>query len=177
MNPKVLAVVIALLAILASGAYLFYAPAHVTLSITDPPPQPYDNSITAIQVTFSRIDIHAAGAGNDSGWHTIMSGGTVNLLNVLNISQIIGSSTIPAGKYGEIRFFINQTIITINGENIPYMVPSANQTGFKVAITGGGFQVMGGLSATVQLDLSFKNSEILNNPQHTLTPVATATVK
>ncbi len=177
MNGKVVAVALAVLAILAGGAYLFYAPAHVTLSITDPPPQPYDSSITAIEVTFTRIEIHAAGAGNESGWHTLMSGGTVNLLNVLNASQVLGSSTVPAGKYSEIRFFINKTIITINGVNVPYTVPSANQTGFKVAITGGGFQVMGGLSATVLLDLAFKNNEILNNPQHTLTPVATATVK
>ena len=166
-----------MLGILAGGAYLFYAPAHVTLSITDPPPQPYDSSITAIEVTFTRIEVHTAGAGNESGWHSILSGGTVNLLNVLNVSQVLGSSTVPAGKFGEIRFFINQTIITISGVNIPYTVPSTNQTGFKVVITGGGFQVMGGLSVTVLLDLAFKNNEILNDPQHILTPVATATVK
>jgi len=106
-----------------------------------------------------------------------MSGGTVNLLNVLNISQVLGTTSVPAGKYGEVRFTVNQTIITINGVNIPYTVPSANQTGFKVVITGGGFQVMGGLSVTVLLDLAFKNNEILNNPQHNLTPVATARVK
>jgi len=177
LNGKVVAVALAVLAILAGGAYLFFAPAHVTLSITDPPPQPYDSSITAIEVIFTRIEIHAAGAGNESGWHILMSGGTVNLLNVLNISQVLGTTSVPAGKYSEVRFIVNQTIITVNGVNIPYTVPSANQTGFKVVITGGGFQVMGGLSVTVLLDLAFKNNEILNNPQHVLTPVATATVK
>ena len=101
----------------------------------------------------------------------------MNLLNVLNISQVLGTTTVPAGKYSEIRFFLYQTIITINAVNIPYTVPSASQTGFKVVITGGGFQVMGGLSVTVLLDLAFKNNEILNNPQHILAPVATATVK
>src|SRR5262249_28968199 len=143
----------------------------------DPPPQPYDSSITSITVTFSRVEIHSAGGGNDSGWHTIMTSGTVDLLTVLNVSKVLGTANVPAGKYTEIRFFISQTIITINGVNVAYSVPSANQTGFKVPITGGDFQVVGGLSANVQLDLAFRDSEIINNPSLTLTPVATATVK
>ena len=46
----------------------------------------------------------------------------------------------------------------------------------KIPITGGGFQVYGGLTASVILDLSFKNNEILSNPTGKLNPVATATV-
>ncbi len=176
MNGKLVAVILAVLAISAAGGYLLYAPARVTLKLMDPPPQPYDNSITSITVTFSKIEIHSAGAGNDSGWHTLMNSGTVDLLTALNVSQVLGTTSIPGGKYTQIRFFISQTIITINGVNVAYNVPSANQTGFKIAITGGGLQVMGGLPATVVLDLAFKNSEILNNPQLTLSPVATATV-
>jgi len=177
LNGKIVAVVLALLALSAGGAYLLYAPGRLTLSIMDPPPQPYDSSITAITVTFTRIEIHSAGGGNNSGWHTIMSGGTVDLLKVLNVSQVLGTTSIPAGKYTEIRFFINQTFITISGVKVAYSVPSANQTGFKVPITSGGVQVVGGLSANIQLDLAFKNNEILNNPQLILNPVATARVK
>ncbi len=176
MNGKILAVILVVLAISGVGAYLLYGAARVTMSIMDPPPQQYDSSITAITVTFSKIEIHSAGAGNDSGWHTIMTSGTVNLLTVLNVSKVLGSASIPAGKYTEIRFFISQTIITISGVDVPYSVPSANQTGFKVPITGGGLQVMGGLSGSVTLDLAFRNSEIMNNAQLMLTPVATATV-
>ncbi len=106
-----------------------------------------------------------------------MTGGTVDLMRLLNVSQVLGTTSIPAGKYTEIRFSISQTIITVNGVNVDYTVPSANQTGFKVPITAGGLQVIGGLSANVQLDLAFKNSDIINNPQHVLSPVATATVK
>ena len=171
-----MAVILAILAISAAGAYLLYAPARVTLSIMDPPPQPYDSSISAITVTFSKIEIHSAGAGNDSGWHTLTTSGTVNLLTVLNVSKVLGTSNVPAGKYTEIRFFISQVTITISGVNVNYTVPSANQTGFKVTITGGGLQVIGGLSGSVTLDLAFRNSEIISNTQLTLTPVATATV-
>ena len=176
MNAKLVAVVLAVLTILAGGAYLFYATAHVSLSIADPPPQPYSPSITAITITFTKIEIHAAGGDNNSGWHTLMTSGSVNLLTVLNVSKVLGVSNLPAGKYDEIRFFASQAVITINGVDITYTIPSAGQTGFKVPITGGGFQVMGGLSASLQLDLAFKNSEIIGNTNLTLTPVATATV-
>jgi|SRR5215467_1086525 len=175
MNGKLVAVILAVLAITAAGGCLLYAPANVTLKLMDPPPQSYDSSITSITVTFSKIEIHSAGGGNASGWHTLMTSGTVNLLTVLNVSKALSTTSIPAGKYTEIRFFISQTIITINGVNVGYSVPSANQTGFKVPITGGGLQVIGGLSGSVTLDLAFKDSEILNNPSLILNPVATAT--
>ncbi len=168
---------LAVLAVAAGGAFLLYAPAPVTLSIIDPPPESYSGTISAITITFTKIEIHAAGAGNDSGWHTLTTGATVNLLSVLNVSKVLGTSSIPAGKYTEIRFFASTAIITINGVNVTYTIPSAGQTGFKVPITGGGLQVVGGVSASVQLDLGFRNSEIISNPQLTLTPVATATVK
>ncbi len=141
----------------------------------DPPPETYSSSITAITITFTKIEVHAANAGNDSGWHTLTTGGAVDLLSVLNAAQVLGTSNIPPGKYSEIRFFTSQAIITISGTDITYTIPSA-QTGFKLVITGGGFQVMGGQSINVTLDLAFRNTEILNNPQRTLTPVATATV-
>ncbi len=176
MNRKILAVVLALVAASASTGFLFYGPAYVKLGVIDPPPQPYDPSISAITVTFTRIEVHVANASEQSGWHTLSTGGTVNLLSVLNVQQVLGTSSVPAGKYTEIRFFASQAIITINGTPVTYSIPGGNQTGFKIAITGGGFQVLGGQTVNVQLDLAFRNSKIMNNPQHILTPVATAKV-
>jgi len=46
----------------------------------------------------------------------------------------------------------------------------------KVPITGGGFQAYGALTVNVELDLSFRTTEILNNTTSTLNPVATAKV-
>ncbi len=176
MNRKILAVVLALVAASASTGFLFYGPAYVKLGVIDPPPQPYDPSISAITVMFTRIEVHVANASEQSGWHTLSTGGTVNLLSVLNVQQVLGTSSVPAGKYTEIRFFASQAIITINGTPVTYSIPGGNQTGFKIAITGGGFQMLGGQTVNVQLDLAFRNSEIVNNPQHILTPVATAKV-
>jgi Domain of unknown function (DUF4382) len=168
-----LAIVLIIVVVAAVGGYLLYAPATVNLSVKDAPPEPYDPSISAIYVTFVSVELHVANAGNSSGWHTIVQNSTVNLIQVLNVSKVIGSAHVPQGKYTELRFNASQAIVTINGVNVTYNIPSGS---FKVPITGGGFQIVGGQTVNVQLDLAFRNSEILNNPTKTLTPVATAKV-
>ncbi len=175
MARKILAILTIILGASSSIAYLYYAPSHLILSITDPPPISYSNNITAIYVTLTTIEIHAADADNNSGWHTLAMDVTLNLMTLLSASKLLGTAQLPPGRYSEIRFFASQAIITINGTNTTYTIPSGNQTGIKVPVTGGGFHIYGGQSMTVQLDLSL-NNEIMNNPTMTLTPVATAKV-
>jgi hypothetical protein len=160
----------------ASVLYLYYMPSHLTLAIADPPPSPYSNNVTAIYVSVSEVDIHAASADNNSGWHTIASSFTLNLMSVLSTSKLLGTTTLPPGKYSELRFYASDAVIILNGVNLTYSIPGGGQTGIKVVIPNGGFHIYGGQSLTVQLDLSFNNSEIMNNPTMKLNPVATATV-
>ena len=169
-----LAIAIALVAIVAgaSAGFLLYGPSNVQVSIRDPPQSPYSSSVSAIYVTFTSIDVHTANAGNGSGWHQIASNASINLLTVLNVSRVLGKASLPAGKYTELRFNISQVIVTISSVNITYSVPSGS---LKVPITTGGFQAYAALTVNVELDLSFKDSEILAMNGH-LTPVATATV-
>ena len=169
-----LAIAIALVVIVAgaSTGFLFYGPSNAQVSIRDPPQSPYSSSISAIYVTFSSIDVHTANAGNDSGWHRIVSSASINLLTVLNVSSVLGKASLPAGKYTELRFNISQVVVTISSVNFTYTIPSGS---FKVPITNGGFQAYAALTVNVQLDLSFKDSEILSMNGH-LTPVATAEV-
>ncbi len=101
MNRKILAVMIVAVGVTALSGYAFYAPASVKLSITDPPPQPYDPSITAIIITLTKVEIHAAHAGEQSGWHTLATGSTVDLWTVLSVPHALGTSALP--KYAEIR--------------------------------------------------------------------------
>lgn len=170
-----LAIAIALVVIVAgaSGGFLFYGPSNVQVSIRDPPQSPYSSSISAIYVTFTSIDVHTANARNDSGWHQIASSATINLFTVLNVSSVLGKASLPAGKYTELRFNISQVIVTISSANFTYTIPSGS---LKIPITGGGFQAYAALTVNVELDLSFKTSEILANPNGNLTPVATARV-
>src|SRR2546425_12622008 len=168
----VLALVLVLVVVGGVVGFLFYAPSNVQISIRDPPQQSYDTSIAAIFVTLTSIDIHAANAGSDSGWHTITTGATVNLFTVLNVSKVLGKASLPAGKYTELRFNVSKVVVTISGVNVTYTIPSGS---LKIPITGTGAQAYGSLTVNVELDLSFKTSEILS-PTLTLNPVATARV-
>lgn len=176
MARKALAIATIILGASISVLYLYYAPSHLTLSIADPPPNGYSSSITAIYVNISEIDIHTAGADNNSGWHTIATSESLNLMSIISASKLLGTTSLPAGKYSDLRFFTSQAVITINGANSTYTIPSGGQTGIKVPIPNGGFHIYGGQTLNVQLDLSFNNNQILNNPTKTLAPVATATV-
>jgi hypothetical protein len=169
----ILAIALVLVAVGAVAGVLFEAPSNTQISIRDPPPQPYDPTIQAIYVTFTSIEVHVANAGANSGWTTINSGAAVNLFTVLNVSKVLGSAQVPAGKYTELRFNVSKVIITISGINVTFTIPSGS---LKVPITNGGFQAYGALNVNVELDLSFKTNEILNNPTLTLNPVATAKV-
>jgi len=173
MNRKIIAIVLIVIAAGGVAGFLFYGPSNVSLSVKDPPPQSYDGSISAIVVSFSKIELHAANAGNDSGWHTVVTSGSINLMTVLTVSKVLGSAMIPAGRYNELRFFASTANITIAGVTVTYTIASGGTSGLKVPIQGG-FQVVGGQSLTVQLDFAFKNSEIMANGM--LNPVVSATV-
>jgi hypothetical protein len=172
-KKMVLALVLVLVVVGGVVGFLFYAPSNVQISIRDPPQQPYDPSIQAIYVTFTSIDIHTANAASDSGWHTITTGATVNLFTVLNASKVLDKASLPAGKYTELRFNVSKVVVTKSGVNVTYTIPSGS---LKIPITGTGAQAYGALTVNVELDLSFKSSEILSNPTLTLNPVATAKV-
>jgi len=168
----VLAIVLVVVIAGAVAGFLFYGPSQLQLSIKDPPQTSYDPTIQAIYVTFTSIEVHTSNAGNSSGWHTIVTGATINLLTVLNVSSVIGKSSLPSGKYTELRFNVSQVIVSISGVNITYRIPSGS---LKVPILYGGFQGYGALTVNLQLDLSFNDNEILTMNGH-LTPVATAKV-
>ena len=168
-----LALVLILVVVGGIVGFLFYAPSNAQISIRDPPQQPYDSSIKAIYVTFTSIEIHSANAGNASGWHTIIASATVNLFTVLNVSKVLGKASLPAGRYTELRFNVSAVIVTISGINVTFTIPSGS---LKIPITSAGAQAYGALTVNIVLDLSFKNSEILNNPTLKLNPFATAEV-
>ncbi len=167
------ALVLVLVVVGGVVGFLFYAPSNVQIRIRDPPQQSYDPKITAIFVTFTSIEIHTANAGDTSGWHTITTGATVNLFTVLNVSKVLGKASLPTGKYTELRFNVSQVMVTISGVNVTFTIPSGS---LKIPITGAGAQAYGALTVNVELDLSFRSNEILNNPTLTLSPVATAKV-
>jgi hypothetical protein len=73
----------------------------------------------------------------------------------VNVSQTVGSAKLPAGKYDQIRFFATNATVTTLGVSKTINIPSGSQTGIKVVINGGGFQMTPTSSVNVQLTLQF----------------------
>ena len=136
MARRILGLVLVLLSVSGVTGLLLFGPGTVAVSITDAPLEPYDPSITAIYVTFDRVELHAANAADESGWHTIITDATVNLLETTNTSKILGFVQLSAGKYTEVRFFADNATVTMNGENVTYTIPSGSQTGMKAEDSG-----------------------------------------
>jgi len=178
-----IAVILAIIIIGSVAGYLFYTnyvQGTMTLTLTDPAQaqygssQQYDPTISHINVSFSQFAVHNAGQGNSSGWMVInISPTTIDMMSVLSVSKDLGKVPLPVGKYDSLRFNVTSVTVSFLGKpSVMYSVPSGS---LKVPVTNGGFQITATSSVTVQLTLSFNNSEILAM-NGSLTPVATAKV-
>ena len=118
------------------------------VSLTDPPTLP--PNVKNVFITYSSIQVHLASAGNFSGWYTVASSGSVDLLKVINVSLTLGSSEVVTGVFNLIAFNITSAAVTINGANQTAYVP-ANRINVPII---GGVSVSKGNSSGVLVDLS-----------------------
>ncbi len=163
MARSTIAVLLVIIAVGAVAGYFFYTnyvQGTVTLKIVDPPPieSGYGSNVQHVYITFTKIELHAANAGNESGWQTIFTSQTVDLVAAVNVQQTVGSAKLPTGKYDQLRFFATTATLTTSGINMTINIPSGSQTGIKVVINGGGFQMTPTTSVNVQLTLQFDSA-------------------
>lgn len=140
----------------AGGAFLLLRPAtgSVSIYVKDAPAE-----WRHVNVTFSEVKVHEASQGDDSGWQTIsMENSTVDLAGLTNTSQLLGSSSVPAGRYTQIRLVvISATGLMTDGTNVTFHVPSGElKTTHPFNITEGGAR-----SFTIDIDLQHS---IVQNP-------------
>ncbi len=94
----------------------------LSIWLTDPPQVPAGTD--SLFINYSSIAVHASGA-QGSGWVEAQGNGTINILSLINLSQTIGSASIPKGSSINLaRFNITSARITINGTTYPITVPS-----------------------------------------------------
>ena len=155
--------------IIAAVAYLFFAPGSLTIQLTDPPP--YSANVQHIFVTFSKIEVHRV--ANDS-WVTIMgSEQTIDLKQSINVTKVLATSTLANGRYNEIRLFITSAVAVIGAKNVSLRVPSTAQTGLKIPVIPGGFEIKSASSTVVLIDIRVRDTDLHNG---LLTPALTARV-
>ena len=118
------------------------------VSLTDPPIVP--PGVSAVYISYSSVQVHVSGAGNQDGWYTVADSGSVNLMSLLNVSLTLGSAQVQTGVFNLISFNITSAAITMNGVNQTSYVPANRIT---VPIVGG-VSVTSGNSSGVLVDMS-----------------------
>jgi|GEM_PF-5151429 DNA-binding transcriptional ArsR family regulator len=94
----------------------------VQVRLTDPPIVP--SGTQGLYINYSSVSIHAVGNGN-SEWIQSNASGTVNLLSLVNFSQMIaGVEVTHNSKIDGVRFNISSSYILINGTAYNVSVPS-----------------------------------------------------
>ncbi len=120
--------------------------------------------VEAITVTFSRVEVHSsANAGdNDAGWLEVLDSSisvaerTFDLLLVASGNfEVLGLTTLAAGRYQQVRIVIEDATITINGETSPLSISSGAQTGLKL---NHNFTIVDGQETNLTLDFDAEQS-------------------
>jgi Domain of unknown function (DUF4382) len=79
-----------------------------------------------VNVTFSEVKIHKASGDNESGWYNLsLQTDTVDLAVLTNVSELLASGNVSAGKYTQIRIVVIAAVGTMeDGTVVNFTVPS-----------------------------------------------------
>ncbi|MGC8662678.1 MAG: hypothetical protein ACP5RT_02745 [Candidatus Micrarchaeia archaeon] len=118
----------------------------LTFQLTDPPEVP--NGTQSLTIGYSSINTHLVFGNGSGSWISAEGSGTINLLSLVNMSQVIGRAYIPANAtVDEVKFTITNATITIN--NVVYNVTVPNNQ-ISVHITNAN-KVNGTSSAVIDM--------------------------
>ncbi|HEX9023497.1 MAG TPA: DUF4382 domain-containing protein [Geobacteraceae bacterium] len=133
------------------------------VGITDSPAFP---NFSSVHLTIDKVVVVPAGkeglSDNDPGLPVIAvfpGGMGVDILNLHFLPQILGTTTIPAGTYSQVRLILapnsptlsNYVVLSGDPAKLPLTTPSAQQTGVKIV---GNFTVTAGALNTIVLDFN-----------------------
>jgi len=130
-----------------------------------------DPTITAIDVTFNKLEAHV-----DGEWVEIpLADETVNLMELTESDMLLGSATLPAGDYNQIRLFTSSVTVTDADGTHDVNLGSIDQTGIKVNINA---TLEADAVQTLLLDFNVDKSLIKQGSgQYRLQPVLVGVVK
>ena len=117
--------------------------------ITDPPNVP--TGVTNIFVSYSSIAVHVEGVPDNSGWYTIASNGTIDLMSVVNVTKTLGSATVTSGLFTLVRIDITNATVTFMNNNYPAQLSSNT---LLLPIISGGVAVESNSSAGFLIQMS-----------------------
>ncbi len=155
------------------------------ISVKDVPKTTDIGTITHLWMNISGVSVHRASANESTtdtgeemsptesddtsmaGWTVVVNQAqTVDLLQLTNVSQVLGQKTMDAGKYNQIRLKIDSGTVTVNSTEYSLAVPSG------VLILNRGFVLEPDETLKLTLDFNVEKSIIrTGSDQYKLKPV------
>ena len=135
-NKMLVISAIAIIALVSISFYIFgfktgnasAGTSYIPISITDPPQVPQGTQ--ALYINYSSISVHV-NYGNSSGWLNLNSSGRLDLMGLINTSQVIGLAGIkPGSNINVIRFNITSASVTIDNITYGVHVPEKRVTAY-----------------------------------------------
>jgi hypothetical protein len=114
--------------------------------LTDPANVP--RGVSAVYVTYGNLGLHAAGLGQDV-WVPLGGQGTLETLGLVNFSQTISSTNVPALQYDQVAFEISDAKVDFHGVNYSATVNG----GRLIASIPGGLTITSSKIAAVVVDI------------------------
>ncbi len=132
-------------------------------------------TFSAVNIVIDSIQAHIASSDSTSGWVTLNSAaGTYDLLQLVNgNSAMVANTSVPAGRYSQIRLFLGSgSNIVVAGASFPLVIPSGLQSGLKLNVDA---SVQSGTTYSMTLDFNVNSSIVVTgnplNGQYILKPV------
>ena len=120
------------------------------LKITD---KPGDLNITAAWINISTIQVHKSVNNTTAGWFTIIEEGKeFDLIQLRNVTELIGKENLAVGNYTQIRFNVTKANVTIDGIVYNLTIPSKTIKLIKP------FNITEGVTTTLILDFDADES-------------------
>jgi hypothetical protein len=128
--------------------------------------------VTRVYISYANLAVHASGVASSSGWTTIQTSGSVELLGTVNFSKTISSVKIEAGTYDQIRFNVTSADVTYYDQNYTAFVQT---TALTMPITGGvGVTATTPCAAIIDFSPTVINTGTQSTPEFIIASVASA---
>jgi len=124
-------ILLSVIALIALSGCVSTTGGILQLKVTD------QGNISSLVLSISEVKIHQAVANetgqtegqetnetDTSGWMTVTGAKTIDLIQVKDIKEILGETTLSEGKYTQVRLSISSATATIDGISYDVKIPS-----------------------------------------------------
>jgi hypothetical protein len=119
----------------------------LSILATDPPQVP--TGVSAVYMTYDKVQVHQAGFDPLHGWITINTSATIDAMSLVDVGQTLATAAVPNGTYDKVTLHITSVMVTYNGSTYGAAIASNDYT----AVVTGGLQVSSSQNGAVMVEI------------------------